>query len=162
MSRFHIPDVLQSKGQRRAVRIIAVLIASAALLYAIFSPPRFPLGDEYIFSPADGEMRNTMIIEPGGRIVLGPSDIRLWGCYPFVYGTEKSEKGETRFILDIKEHTFQTFPVSENGENREEEEEFESFLRKNGFRIEYTVSLHDLFQGPEELRLHLKQLLGKR
>ena len=104
-----------------------------------------------------------MLIEPGGRVILGPSDIRLWGRYPFLYGLEKGEDGEKRFLLDMKEHTIRFFPASgEMEEEEEEEDEFEVFLRKNGFRLEDAVSLHDLFHGPRERRMRLKQLLGKR
>lgn len=161
MSRFRIPDPFRTPGRRRAAQIAALLIFAAAVLYAVFSPPRFPLGDEYIFSPADRDMHNAMIIEPGGRVLLGPSDIRLWGRYPYVYGLEKSAQGEQYFILDMKDHSFRLFPVREDGKE-EDEDEFESFLGKNGFRMEHAVSLRELFQGPRELRMNLKQLLGKR
>jgi len=162
LSRFRIPDPFRTPGRRRAAQIAALLIFAAAVLYAVFSPPRFPLGDEYIFSPADRDMHKSMIIEPGGRVLLGPSDIRLWGRYPYVYGLEKSAQGEQFFILDMKDHSLQVFPAREDGKEEENEDEFESFLEKNGFRMEYAISLHDLFQGPRELRMNLKQQLGKR
>ena len=155
MKAFKIRDPFRTPGRRRAVRIAAVLIFAAAILYAVFSPPRFPLGDEYLFSPADSGMRNALIIEPGGRILLGPSDIRLWGRYPLVYGFEKNAEGERQFLLDMKEHTFRLFPP-------DDEEDFLSILRKNGFDREDAVSLRELYKGPRERRIRLKNLLGKR
>ena len=149
---------IRSKKLRILLRVAAVLIFAAAILYALFSPPRFPLGDEYLFSPADSSLRNAMIIEPGGRVLLGPSDIRLWGTYPYVYGREKGAEGDRFFLLDMKEHSFRLFP---SGSEKNDEEEFESFLRKHCFLLEDAVSLHDLFRGPKETRMRLKQLLGR-
>ena len=140
------------------MRAAAILIFGAALLYALFAPPRFPLGDEYLFSPADGSLRESMIIEPGGRVLLGPSDIRLWGRYPLIYGLEKSAGGERKFLLDMKDHTFRIFPSAEEAD----EAEFEQILRKNDFRMEDAVSLRELIRGPRETRMRLKTLLGKR
>ena len=145
LSRFRIPDPFRTPGRHRAAQI----------LYAVFSPPRFPLGDEYLLSPAGRDMHNAMLIEPGGRVLLGPSDIRLWGRYPYVYGLEKGVQGERRFLLDMKEHTFRLFPP-------DDEEDFESVLQKNGFDMEDTVTLRELFKGPRELRMELKQRLGRR
>lgn len=154
MKRFKIPNPVRTPGQRRCLRVVVIAIFAVALLYALFSPPRFPLGDEYLFSSADSSLQSSMIIEPGGRVLLGPSDIRLWGRYPLVYGLEKSAKGERRFILDMKEHTLRLFPP-------DDEEEWESVMLKNGFRMEDAVSLGELIRGPRENRMRLKTLLGK-
>ena len=157
MTAFSFPDPFRTPGRRLFIRIAAVLIFAAALLYALFAPPRFPLGDEYLFSPADRSMQKSMIIEPGGRILLGPSDIRLWGRYPLIYGLEKSTEGERLFILDMKDHTFRIFSPAE----KTDEDEFELILQKNGFRMDEVVSLQELIRGPREKRMRLKQLLGK-
>ena len=154
MKRFKFPDLVRTPGQRRCLRVLVIAIFAVALLYALFAPPRFFLGDEYLFSPADSSLQSSMIIEPGGRVLLGPSDIRLWGRYPLVYGLEKNAKGERRFLLDMKEHSLRFFPA-------DDEEEWESVMRKNGFRMEDTVSLGELIQGPRETRMLLKTLLGK-
>ena len=158
MTAFRIPDPFRTPGRRLFIRIIAVLIFAAALLYALFAPPRFHLGDEYLFSPADRSLQKSMIIEPGGRILLGPSDIRLWGRYPLIYGLENGAEGERRFILDMKDHTFRIFPPA----GEQDEEDFELILQKNGFRMDEVVSLSELIRGPREKRMRLKKLLGKR
>ena len=126
MTPLRIPDPFRTPGWRLAARIAAVLIFAAALLYALFSPPRFPLGDEYILAPVDAAMRNSVILEPGGRVLLGPSELRLWGRYPFVYGTETCAEGENHFILNMKDHSFRLFPASEKREDGKDE--FEIFL----------------------------------
>lgn len=158
MTNIRIPDPFRTPGLRLFLRIVAVVIFAAALLYALFAPPRFPLGDEYLFSPADRSLRQAMIIEPGGRILIGPSDIRLWGCYPIVYGMENSAEGERRFVLDMKDHSFRIFPSTEG----KDEEDFEHVLQENGLRMENLVSLSELIRGPKETRMRLKRLLGKR
>lgn len=158
LTAFRFPDPFRTPGRRLFVRIAAVVIFAAALLYALFAPPRFPLGDEYLFSPADGSLRESMIIEPGGRILLGPSDIRLWGRYPVVYGLEKGGEGERRFLLDMKDHSFRLFPSKEEPD----EAEFGQILQKNDLRMEDVVSLGELIRGPRETRMRLKALLGKR
>ena len=160
MRPFRLPGLFRTPGQRLFLRAAAIVIFAAALLYAVFAPPRFPLGDEYLFSPADGSLRESMIIEPGGRILLGPSDIRLWGRYPLIYGMEKSAGGERKFILDMKDHSFRLFPSADG--DKTDEEDFELILRKNGFRMEDAVSLGELIRGPGETRMRLKALLGKR
>ena len=157
MTAFRFPDPFRTPGRRLFARAAAVLILSAALLYALFAPPRFPLGDEYLFSPADGSLTKSMIIEPGGRILLGPSDIRLWGRYPIVYGSENGAEGERRFILDMKDHSFRIFPAAEE----KDETEFDLILQKNGFRMDEAVSLQELIRGSREKRMRLKKLLEK-
>ena len=160
MRPFRLPGLFRTPGQRLFLHAAAIVIFAAALLYAVFAPPRFPLGDEYLFSPADGSLRESMIIEPGGRILLGPSDIRLWGRYPLIYGMEKGADGERKFILDMKDHSFRLFPPADG--DKTDEEDFELILRKNGFRMEDAVALGELIRGPGETRMRLKALLGKR
>lgn len=154
MKRFNVPDPFRTPGRRLCLHVVVIAIFAAAILYALFAPPRFSLGDEYLFSPADKSLQKSMIIEPGGRVLLGPSDIRLWGHYPIVYGLEKNAERERQFILDMREHTLRLFPP-------EDEEEWRSILQKNEFRMEDAVSLRELIRGPRETRMRLKTLLGK-
>ena len=131
LTAFRFPDPFRTPGRRLFVRIAAVVIFAAALLYALFAPPRFPLGDEYLFSPADGSLRESMIIEPGGRILLGPSDIRLWGRYPWVYGTS-DQPDSARFYLNLEDHSFHVFPES-GKDDSSGPDEFDRFLAEHGF-----------------------------
>ncbi len=83
-------------------RIVAPVLGAALVIYACFSPSVIQLDDDYYFA-ADG------IRVTGGTHAVGPGKVRLWGRYPWVYGTVDG-KG---FAVNLKEAEVEIFASPE-------------------------------------------------
>ena len=152
---------LKSRPVRKIVlRILLPAVVLAAVLFALLSPPRFAMGDGYLFYPSDRTRGLSLILAPGGRPVLGPARIRLWGRYPWVYGTS-DQPDSARFYLNLEDHSFHVFPES-GKDDSSGPDEFDRFLAEHGFSLSSAVSWAELYTGPKERRLLLKSLLGRK
>ena len=135
-------------------RILIPAVVLAAILYVLFVPPSFSMGADYVFHPASGEEDLATIQAPGGRTLLGPSHIRLWGRYPYVCGSTGDPDAPV-FSLNMESHDFRTF--SSAGD-----EDFQADLRRAGCTEGDFISLHELFSRDgqaKERRLLLRELL---
>lgn len=151
------PDV-KKKLDRIVLGIFLPVIAAAVVCLCLFSSPKLTMGDGYLFGSAGGDGLRSIIYSPGGDVLLGPAEIRLWGAYPIVYGT--SDLPDCAFfILDLKEHTLRKFAKDANPEKRKE---FEQTLQKHDFQLLHAVDWRTLFgKGSDpELRRTLKDRLS--
>ena len=151
------PDT-KKKLDRIVLGIFLPVVAAGALFICFFSAPKLTMGDGYLFGSAGGEGHRSVIYSPGGDILLGPAEIRLWGAYPIVYGTTDLPEC-SRFILDLEEHTFRKIPQNANAE---ELQEFDRTLAKYNFQLSHVVDWHTLFGtgNDPQLRRALKDRLS--
>ena len=135
-------------------RILIPVVALAAILYAVFAPPSFQMGADYVFHSVSPEHDLAVIQAPGGKTLLGPSVIRLWGKYPYVCGTTGIPDAPF-FSLDMENHAFRTF-------ESEEDEDFRHDLERAGCTADEFVSLRELFERDDRSkrrRMLLRELL---
>lgn len=135
-------------------RILIPVVALAAILYAVFAPPSFQMGADYVFHSVSPERDLAVIQAPGGKTLLGPSVIRLWGKYPYVCGTTGMPDAPF-FSLNMETHAFRTF-------SSEADEDFRHDLECAGCTVHEFVSLRELFAKDErskQRRMLLRELL---
>ncbi len=131
------------KMNRIVLRIIAPVLGAVLVVYALMSPPVFQLDEDYYFTA--NSIRVT-----GGQNVIGPGDVRLWGRYPWVYGTVDG----CGFSLNLKEKDAEVF---------ESEEKFRRFLEEEQLNPALCKSWQELSASDaSDLRHALKALLQKR
>lgn len=146
-----------ASGKRIHIFICRVLIpavALAAILYTVFAPPSFMMGQDYVFLSVSRKEDLAVIRAPGGKTLIGPSSIRLWGRYPYVCG-RAGEADASFFSLNMETHDFRTFAS-------EEDEDFHRSLEYAGCTTGDFISLHEL-SGKDEhskrCRMMLRELL---
>ena len=135
-------------------RVLIPAVVLAAILYVFFVPPSFSMGADYVFHPASGGGDISTIQAPGGKTLLGPSHIRLWGRYPYVCGSTGNPDAPV-FSLNMESHEFRTFSSAEDGD-------FQAALKHAGCTMDDFLSLRELFSRGErakECRLLLRELL---
>ena len=142
------PDA-RKKLDRIVLGVFLPVVVIAALFICFCSPPKLTMGDGYLFGSAGGDGHRSVIYSPGGDVLLGPAEIRLWGAYPIVYGTADLPEC-SRFILDLEDHTFRKIPQNANAE---ESKEFDQILAKYNFQLTQTVDWHTLFGDGSDPRL---------
>lgn len=156
--KINLPPAVKRKIDRIVFCGIVPVLVVAVLCLSLFSPPKLTMGDGYLFGSAGGDGTRSVIYSPGGDVLLGPAQIRLWGTYPLVFGTTDLPDC-AYFILNLQEHTLQK--IAENAKP-EEKKEFEQILKKYDFQLVQTVDWKTLFRDRDNtmLRRTLKDLLS--
>lgn len=143
------------KANRLVLCCVVPLLAAAAVCYAVFAPAVFQLNEDYYFTRGEsggGDLR------AGGRTLL--RDVRLWGRYPYVYGSGLQAPGTARvsFLLDLKENNLRTFS---DAETESPGNEFDAFLLKNGADLSDCRTWHELFEPADGSGKITRQRLKK-
>ncbi len=130
------------KLNRIVLRVVAPVLGAALVVYACFSPAVFQLDEDYYFTAAG-------IRVSGGKTVVGPGEVRLWGRYPWVYGTVDG-KG---FSVNLKTNDVEHF---------ETEERYRRFLTEEQLNPALCRTWKELYaDDAEDVRQSLKALLSR-
>ena len=121
------------KLNRIIFRVVIPVLIAALLLYIFLAPKTVALDEDYYLVGQE-------IKVSGGETVIGPGDLRLWGSYPWVYGTMDG-KG---FRIQLKEKEVEIFKTPEA---------FERFLREEALDLTKCAT-------PEQLRNNSNMLLN--
>ncbi|MBR2434509.1 MAG: hypothetical protein IKB22_03475 [Lentisphaeria bacterium] len=150
------PDLqkLRRKADKLVLCILLPIIIAAALLLIFSGDPKLTMGDGYLFCSAGENGELSRLVEPGGNLLLGPARIRLWGAYPYVYGTS-DDPACAAFILDMKEHVMTRYP-------EEKKAEYMRFLLEQKLDPALSVSWYELFRDPgdPDVRKNLRDLVS--
>lgn len=152
----HIRRDVLKKLNRIVFGVFAPILAAAALLFMFFAPPVFQIDGTYCLA---GSGEGSELRENGGSVLAGPGLVRIWGKYPWLFGTT-GDPARPFFILNFGKKEFRAFSGAETAKPGNE---FEVFLKRNGFSTEQCLSWDDLYRRPDgkKHRQQLKKLLER-
>lgn len=125
----------------------------AAILYSIFSTPVFQLDENYYFT---GNSRSGEIRVTGGDTVIPRGDLRLWGKYPWIYGT----LDDGGFVIDLKEKRVTVWDAEALARK---ENPFQSLIEQEKLDLSLCRTWSELFEkeNSKELRYQLKRAVSR-